>query len=205
MSDPRENQSSLILASASSARKSLLSGAGVVFFVEPAHIDEAELKRSLSAEQVNAEDAAVILAEVKAQKISLKYPGALVLGADQMLDCNNVWFDKPPDKDHLAAQLTALRGKTHSLYSALVLVRDGTRIWHTVSEAKLTMRAFSDAFLASYLDASGPAELESVGGYRLEGAGSQLFSKIEGDYFTILGLPLLPLLDFLRHQGLVER
>lgn len=195
----------VILASASTARASLLRGAGVEVRIEPARIDEGEIKRSLDADGAPSSEAALILAEMKAQKISALKPDALVIGADQILECNGAWFDKPPDPDHLRAHLMALRGKAHDLQSAVCVVKAGSMIWHTVSKATLTMRPFSDAFLASYLAASGPEELESVGGYRLEGHGAQLFDRIEGDYFTILGLPLLPLLDFLRHHGVVDR
>lgn len=195
----------IILASASSARAALLRGAGVDFSVEPARVDEDAVKESFKAEGAPASDTATALADLKAAKISARYPDALVIGADQMLDCNGVWFDKPPDKDTLHAQLMALRGKTHHLDAALCVHERGRRIWHVVERAKLTMRDFSDDFLKSYVAEAGDDVLASVGGYRLEGKGAQLFSRIEGDYFTILGLPLLPLLDFFRHHGVVQK
>lgn len=195
----------VILASASTARADLLRGAGIDFSIEPARVDEEAVKQSFKAEGATARDTALALADLKAAKISARNPEALVIGADQMLDCNGVWFDKPPDRDTLHAQLMALRGKTHHLEAALCVHEKGKRIWHVVERAGLTMRDFSDAFLKDYVEKAGDAVLDSVGGYRLEGAGAQLFSRIEGDYFTILGLPLLPLLDFLRHHGVVQR
>ena len=191
----------LVLASASSARAALLRGAGLEVDIRPARIDEDEAKQSFKAEGLSAQQAAEGLADMKATKIATGAGDALVIGADQMLECNGVWFDKPPDRDHLAAQLIALRGKTHMLHSAVCIHHAGSRIWGTVETARLTMRSFSDAFLARYLEEAGDEVLESVGGYRLEGHGAQLFSKIDGDYFTILGLPLLPVLDFLRLRG----
>jgi septum formation protein len=125
----------------------------------------------------------------------------LVIGADQMLDCKGVWFDKPADRRQARAQLVALRGRTHVLSSAACVYRDGQRLWHAVQQARLTMRPFSDEFLDEYLSAVGDDVTGSVGAYRLEGLGSHLFARVEGDWFTILGLPLLPLLDFLRGQG----
>ena len=134
---------------------------------------------------------------------SRRYPGILVIGADQMLDCNGVWFDKPGDLDHAAAHLAALRGKEHSLLSAVCVVRDGVRLWHYNDIARLTMRSLTDAFIADYLADVGEDALSSVGAYQLEGRGIQLFARIDGDFFSILGLPLLPLLDFLRNNGVI--
>lgn len=138
-------------------------------------------------------------------RVSRKVPGALVIGADQILDCAGVWFDKPPDLDHARAHLVALRGREHRLATAVCVVRDGQRLWHHREAPRLTMRAFSDAFLDAYIALEGRAMLVSVGGYRLEGPGVQLFSTIAGDHSAILGLPLLPLLEFLRGHGVVER
>lgn len=205
MTDTPAGSRPVILASASSARAELLRGAGVAFTVEPARVDEDTVKDSFKADGATARDTAIALADLKAAKISARHPDALVIGADQMLDCNGVWFDKPPDRETLHAQLMALRGKTHHLEAALCVHHKGQRIWHVAERASLTMRDFSDAFLKDYVADGGADELESVGGYRLEGKGAQLFSRIEGDYFTILGLPLLPLLDFLRHHGVVPK
>lgn len=205
MTDRLEQSRTIILASASTARAELLNGAGVSFTVEPALVDEDAVKQSLKAEGATAQDVALALADLKAAKISQRYPDALVIGADQMLDCNGVWFDKPPDRETLFAQLMALRGKTHHLEAALCVHEKGRRIWHVIDRAALTMRDFSDDFLRAYVADSEDPVLASVGGYRLEGTGAQLFSKIDGDYFTILGLPLLPLLDFLRNHGVVQK
>ncbi len=195
----------LVLASASPSRRALLTNAAVPCHFEAAAVDEEELKLSLRAEGAAAARTAEALAEVKARHVSRRHPGALVIGADQMLDCEGTWFDKPPDLDHAAGHLRALSGRRHSLFSAVCVLRDGQRLWHHVEEARLTMRVLGDDFIRDYLAAVGPQVCSSVGAYQLEGRGAQLFSKIEGDYFTILGLPLLPLLDFLRNHGVVPK
>jgi len=195
----------LILASASTARAGMLRAAGVEIEIIPARVDESELKLSLKQQDADPESAAIALAELKALQVSRSRPGRLVLGADQMLDCESAWFDKPESREAAKTQLLTLRGKTHRLTSAAVLARDGQRIWHQAAAAKLTMRAFTDAFLEGYLDRAGDAVLGSVGAYQLEGLGGQMFQKIDGDFFTILGLPLLPVLDILREQGALPR
>jgi septum formation protein len=197
--------SPLILASASTARANMLRAAGVEIEVVPARVDEDELKRSLKQQNADPETAAIALAELKALQVSRGRPGRLVLGADQMLDCDGAWFDKPPNRPAARDQLLALREKTHRLTSAAVLARDGQRIWHHAAAARLTMRAFTETFLEGYLDEAGDAVLSSVGAYQLEGLGSQMFKQIDGDFFTILGLPLLPVLDILREQNLLPR
>jgi septum formation protein len=183
----------------------MLHAAGVEIEIVPARVDEAELKLSLKSQGADPETAAIALAELKALQVSRGRPGRLVLGADQMLDCDGAWFDKPDSREAARIQLLALRDKTHRLTSAAVLARDGRRIWHHAGAAKLTMRAFTDAFLEGYLDGAGEAVLSSVGAYQLEGLGGQMFRKIDGDFFTILGLPLLPVLDILREQNMLPR
>ncbi len=195
----------VILASGSSSRRRLLTNAGLQFDVEAAHVDEDEIKLALKAEGASAAQTAETLAELKAQRVSRRYPGVLVIGADQMLECNGVWFDKPEDLDHAAAHLVALREKDHSLLSAVCVVRDGVRLWHHNEVATLTMRNLSDDFIKDYLAQVGEDALTSVGAYQLEGRGIQLFARIKGDYFSILGLPLLPLLDFLRGHGAITK
>lgn len=193
----------VVLASASRSRRDMLRRAGVPLHVDPAGVDEDEVKASLRVEGARAEQAAETLAELKAQQVSRRHPQRLVIGADQMLDCEGRWFDKPTDRTAAAAHLRALGGKTHTLATAACVLRDGSRIWHHVAVARLTMRPLSDPFIEAYLDAVGDDALASVGAYQLEGLGVQLFARVDGDFFTILGLPLLPLLGFLRGHGVV--
>ena len=193
----------VVLASASQPRTILLAAAGVGHMVDPAHVDEAAVKEAMAQEQAPAAAVAEVLAETKAQQVSIRHPQALVIGADQILACNDRLFDKPADLAHAHAHLLALRGRTHFLHAGICIVRDGQRIWHHNDIAEMTMRPFSDAFLESYLAATGDQSCQTVGAYQLEGLGAQLFSKIRGDYFTILGLPLLPLLDFLRNHQVI--
>lgn len=193
----------VILASTSQTRISLLQAAGVDVTAIAPGVDEDEVKRALKGEGAAAADAAIALAELKATRISRRYPDALVIGADQMLDCQGQWFDKPADLAVARTQLQALRSKTHHLQTAAVVMINGQRIWHQLDKASLTMRPFSDAFLDEYLNRVGDKVLWSVGGYQLEGLGVQLFSRIDGSYFGILGLPLLPLLDFLRTHEVI--
>jgi len=195
----------LILASTSRTRGALFEQAGVPFIAAAPGVDEDSIKASLRAEGATAAEAAEALAEAKATRISLKFPHALVVGADQMLVCENHWYDKPSDRAAARRQLSELRGKTHQLVTAAVVMQAGRRIWHQVESANLTMRPFTDDFLDGYLDQAGEAVLSSVGAYQLEGLGAQLFSKVQGDHFVILGLPLLALLDFLREHGVVTK
>lgn len=195
---------SLILASASAARAAMLRQAGLDFTIVPARVDEAEIKRGLQAEGAGVREAAETLAELKALRGTSAGDDSFVIGADQMLACDGRWYDKPADLAEARAQLLSLRGKTHELVSAVVLMRNGSAIWRHAETARLTMRDFSDGFLDAYLAQAGDAVLQSVGCYQLEGLGVQLFSRIQGDFFTILGLPLLPLLDMLRNHQLVR-
>ena len=194
----------IVLASGSATRRTMLENAGVPFVVETAPVDEAAVKQAMRAETDNPARVAEVLAELKAARVSARHPGAIVIGADQMLECERHWFDKPADRAEARAQLLALRDKSHRLVSSVVAVRDGQRLWHHTDAARLDMRRFSDAFLDDYLERAGAAVLSSVGAYQLEGLGAQLFRAIEGDHFTILGLPLLPLLDFLRENGVLS-
>lgn len=195
----------LILASASKSRANLMRAAGLDFEQVPAHVDEDAIKVSLKAEGAAAADCALALAEFKAGTVSQRYPEALVIGADQMLECEGVWFDKPKDMAGARSHLVSLRGKTHTLSNSAAVALNGSPIWHHTSVAKLTVRPFSDSFLDEYLAAAGPAAMSSVGAYQLEGHGAQLFSKVEGDFFTILGLQMLEFLAFLREHQMVSQ
>lgn len=193
----------VVLASASRTRAMLLANAGVETTSDAAVIDEDEVKRSMRGTGAGVDEVAATLAELKAMRVAPRHRGALVIGADQMLECGGVSFDKPPDADHAIAQLLALSGKTHRLVSVAVVVRDGVRLWHTADSARLTMRRFDRSFAERYVQTLGPAAMSSVGAYQLEGLGAQLFTQVAGDFFTVLGLPLLPLLGFLRAQGVI--
>jgi septum formation protein len=200
----REGAPPLILASASKIRRTVLENAGLAFTVAAASVDEDEIKRAMQASGSSAELTAEALAETKANRVSARHDGALVLGCDQMLDLDGTWFDKPADRAHAFAHLKAFSNKTHRLVCGAVVSRNGSRIWSHVSVARLTVRPLSDAFINDYLDTVGPSVFASVGAYQLEGIGAQLFTRIEGDYFTVLGLPLLPILGFLRGHGVVR-
>ncbi len=193
----------LILASASRARAEMLSNAGLSFEIRPASIDEVELKRALRAEGAEAPVIAEWLAERKALYVSSREPDRLVVGADQILECDGEMFDKPVDRAEAMTQLRMLRGRSHELSSCASVAYDGQTVWHHIDRARLWMRDCTDGFLERYLDAIGDAALTGPGAYQIEGPGAQLFNRIEGSHFTILGLPLLPLLDFLRARGVV--
>ncbi|MBM3583674.1 MAG: septum formation protein Maf [Alphaproteobacteria bacterium] len=192
----------LVLASASTTRAALLRSVGLVFGVDVAAIDEAEVKQALRAEEVDAGRAAETLAELKARRVAARHAGALVVGADQILAAGRRWFDKPIDRADAHAQIAVLAGATHELVSAVVVVRDGARLWHHVKRARLTMRPLEPETIERYLDQVGETALHSPGAYQVEGPGLQLFSNVAGDHSGILGLPLLPLLGFLRGHGI---
>jgi septum formation protein len=190
------------LASKSAARQAILRNAGIAFEAVVAGVDEDATKAGLLAEGASPRDVADALAELKAVKVSTKRPG-LVIGADQTLDFAGRLIDKVDTLDEARALLLELRGQTHKLHSAVVVARDGKPIWRVVQSAKLSVRPFSDAWLDGYLERRGEHILHCVGCYELESEGVQLFDAIDGDYFTILGLPLVGLLDFLRlHEAL---
>lgn len=196
----------LVLASASAGRRALLEAAGLAFAVVPAVVDETALLDGLRAEGAAAGDAATVLAETKALQVAARLPAdAIVLGCDQILEIDGSWLEKPGSRATAASQLAALQGRTHRLRSAVVAARGGSRIWQHLGEARLTMRPLSAATIERYLDAEGPAVLGCVGAYRIEGLGAQLFDRIEGDWFSIVGLPLLAVLGFLREQGVLVR
>ena len=199
----------LVLASASSTRAKILHDAGIGYRCYPVGIDEASVRASASAEAVPIGDIAIMLAEMKAaaavQRLALEIASApaYVLGCDQILSCDEVIYSKPRDHAMAKAQLMALSGKTHQLFSAAVLYRHGERIWHHLAIAKITMRHFDEGFIDSYLDRLGEAAFSSPASYQIENLGAQLLSRIDGCHFAILGLPLLELLGILREHGLI--
>ena len=194
----------LVLASAAAVRASMLRAAGLSFSVQPAHVDEGAVKDAMRAEDPEGRATARALAALKARRVSARMPGAYVIGADQLLVCGADWFDKPVDADDARGQLQRLRGRRHTLVTAVSVVRDEAELWGEVACPELAMRPFSDAFLERYLEQAGPGILGCVGAYEAEGMGAQLLAEIEGDWFAVLGLPLMPLLAFLRAHGLVE-
>lgn len=194
----------LVLASGSIGRRTLLDHAGISHDVMPASIDEEAAKASLRARGLGPGDVAGVLAGLKALDVSKGRPEDRVLGCDQTLALDDgTEFDKAPDRSVLTRQLRLLSGKTHSLFSALVIARRGQIVWRHVECVRMTMRTLSDGFIADYLDAEGDVLLGCVGGYRIEGRGAQLFSRIEGSHFAIVGLPLLPLLEYLRAEEIL--
>ena len=192
---------SVILASGSAARARLLADAGVAFDVRRPGVDEDAAKASLLAEGLGPREVADALAELKAVRVSQAAPGRLVIGADQTLELEGALVSKPRDPAAARTQLLDLRGRSHRLHSAVVAAREGAPIWREVRSARLQVRAFSHAFLDAYLAREDAVVLESVGGYRIEGLGAQLFAAVEGDTPTIMGLPLWGLLDLLRREG----
>jgi len=192
----------IILASGSASRRALLAGAGVEARLIKPNVDETAAKNAMRAEQLSVRDQAMRLAEMKAMKISAREPG-LVIGGDQMLNLDGEAFDKPIDLQGAAAHLRKLSGKSHRLETAIVIAENGELIWRHLARPKLSVRMLTDRFIEAYVNRCGDALLSTVGAYQLEGMGAQIFSKIEGDYFSILGLPLLPLLDYLRVRGVL--
>lgn len=191
----------LVLASASPSRRMLMENAGLNFRAIAAEIDERAVEREIEHRALGPDELALELASSKALEVSSRFPQALVIGCDQTMSLGSQVFHKPADRAEARANLRLLRGRTHRLNSGVVLVRGGREIWRHLSTADLSMREFSDAFLEDYLTRCGDDVMKSVGCYQLEGIGIQLFSSIVGDYFTILGLPLLPLLGQLRRMG----
>jgi len=181
----------------------MLEAVGLSFEVETPRVDEEAAKASLRAEGLKPRDQADALAELKALSVSRKRAG-FVIGADQMLAIGGEVFDKPRDAAEAREHLLRLRGQTHELITAAVVAKEGAIIWRHIDTPRLRMRVFSDAFLDDYLARAGDDVLRSVGAYQLEGLGAQLFERVEGDYFSVLGLPLLPLLAFLREHGIVQ-
>lgn len=196
---------SIVLASSSPTRQRLLKSAGLDFTAVPALVDEDVVRETLTAdgEMVEPGDMAEILARAKAEDVSARYPDAVVIGADQVLSCGDELFNKPGMMEAARETLLALRGRTHQLHSAVVIAENGETVWTFVDTADMTMRDFSAIFLGRYLALAGDDVLDSVGAYQLEGPGIQLFERIEGDFFTILGLPLLPLLSELRRRKVI--
>lgn len=193
----------LILASASAIRAQLLLSAGLAISQRPARVDEAAMRASLEDSGARPRDMADALAEMKARKLAERSPEACVIGADQVLEINRRVMSKPDSPDAARAQLRALRGQTHLLHSAVVLYHEARPIWRHVAEARLTMRDFSDEYLEDYLARNWDSARHSVGCYKVEEEGIRLFSRIDGDHFTILGLPLLPLLAYLSDRDFI--
>ena len=191
----------LVLASSSGIRRQMLENAGVSFEVSLPRVDEDAVRQSLLAEAASPRDIADALAELKARKVSTRMPEALVLGCDQVLSFDGQIMAKPVSRDDAEQQLRQLRGARHQLLSAAVIYEDGQPIWRFVGTVRLQMRDFSDSFLTTYLDRNWPDISNSVGGYKLESEGVRLFTRVDGDYFTVLGMPLLEILSYLTLRG----
>ena len=195
----------VILASGSSIRQQLLRNAGLDFKVQPARIDEEAIKQALLAEDGTPRDIADALAEMKARKISDKQPGALVLGCDQVLSFDGALLSKPASRRDARIQLQKMRGHRHELISAVVIYEDGKPVWRHVGVVRMSMRRFSDDYLDGYIDRNWESIRHAVGTYKLEEEGVRLFTQIDGDYFTVLGIPLLNLLSYLGLRGVLEQ
>lgn len=194
----------IVLASGSPFRKKMLADAGLDFIQDRPQIDERAVEKAVEGAGLTPEDLASILAEAKALDVSQRHPGKIVIGTDQTLSLGDEVLHKPNDMEEARRRLLALSGNTHQLNSAIVLVRDGEVLWRHVGIARLTMRQLDPGFIGRHLSSVGDKVLSSVGAYQIEGEGIQLFESIEGDHFTIVGLPLLPLLDQLRHLGAID-
>ena len=196
--------STLILASSSPFRRTLMRNAGLTFDAHAASIDERAIEAPLEKNGASPDEVALVLARAKAEEVSRRFPDALVIGSDQTMSLGDRVFHKPVDMGDAAAHLAALSGKTHRLNSAIALYRGGTALWDHVAHASLTVRQLSPQFIERHLQRVGTKALSSVGSYQLEGEGIQLFEKIDGDYFTIIGLPMVPLLAKLRELGAID-
>jgi septum formation protein len=199
-----QNNEKLVLASASPFRAQLLTSAGLQIETDPAHIDERAVEQPLIEAGLDGDDLAMMLAIAKAQDVSPRHPSKIVIGGDQTLTLNGEAFHKPADMQAARTHLLKLSGQTHQLNSAICLVRDGEVLWEHTGVAYMTMRALTPQFIGRHLSQVGDAALTSVGAYQVEGPGIQLFEKIEGDYFTILGMPMIPLLNALREMGAID-
>ncbi|NOC84685.1 nucleoside triphosphate pyrophosphatase [Ruegeria sp. HKCCD6428] len=195
----------ILLASGSAIRAQMLENAGVPFVVQTARVDEETAKRALLAESASPRDIADTLAEMKARKVSDKNPGAMVLGCDQVLDFDGQLMSKPETPEQALAQLKAMRGKRHMLLSAAVIYQNAEPVWRHVGQVRLRMRASSDTYLKDYVARNWDSIRHAVGGYKLEEEGVRLFATIDGDYFNVLGMPLLELLNFLAVKGVIDQ
>ncbi len=192
----------LILASSSETRVSMLTGAGLKFSAKAANIDESSIKESAHAQGLSSLDTATLLAEIKAKKISLNQKNIFVLGSDQLLDCEGRWFSKPKTRNQAFENLKFLSGKSHRLFTAAVICENGQRLWQHTESSTITLRSLDDGEIDTYLDMMGDAAFFSPGSYMIEGLGAQIISRIDGCFYSVLGLPLLQLLAFLRDHGL---
>ena len=194
----------IILASKSKSRQSLLAGAGVHCICHPANIDEDAVKQNLQKTGASAIDLARRLSHDKALWVSAQFPNDYVIGGDQTLDCDGRWFDKPTSIEDARQHLQTFRNKTHTLQSGICVAKGGTILWDTVQGVDMVARDYSDDFIEDYLQTLGDEVLETVGAYKLEGMGAQLFTHVKGDYFTVLGIPMLSLLTYLRSIDVIK-
>ena len=200
---PEAATKALILASGSVTRADILNKAGLRFAIERPNVDETSVRRTIITDGAPVEAGAALLAEMKALEVSRAQLDAFTIGADQILECEGVWFAKPETIDQARAQLLYLSGKRHRLISSVVVAVDGSKVWQYTDQAQMTMRPIGEVFLEQYISIMGDGMFSSVGGYQLEGVGAQLFSEVSGNHYTILGLPLMPLLGFLRSHDIL--